>query len=422
MRELNITVIGGGSTYTPELIEGFIIHRDTLPVKRLTLMDISQERLDVVGGLAQRMLEGTGIEVILTLNREEAIAEADFVLTQFRVGGMASRAKDEHIPLKYGVIGQETTGPGGFAKALRTVPQVLDIAHTMEKVAPKAYLINFTNPSGLVSEAVINHSTIRAMGLCNVPINMLYGVANRLNVDPSRVTLDYVGLNHLSFARHVYLDGQDVTEQAIDWDNHAFDEAWLRAIGMVPNYYLRYYVHHNRTVEEVLRKEETRADYLMQVEADLLKMYRDPNLRSKPALLNERGGARYSQAAVSLIRAIANNAKEVHIVNVRNGQSLPDLPESSVVEVPAVIDATGAVPQTMGRMPAQIRGLIQAVKAYEELTIQAAITGDVTTARLALMAHPLVPSWDTACALLDDILAANRDYLPNFAHAEAKSV
>lgn len=418
MKELNIVVIGGGSTYTPELIEGFIVHRDTLPVRRLTLMDISNERLEVVGGLAKRMVEGTGIEIVLTNNRDEAIEGTDFVLTQFRVGGMAARANDEHIPLKYGVIGQETTGPGGFAKALRTIPQVLDIARTMERVAPNATLINFTNPSGLVTEAVINHSSIRAMGLCNVPINMLHGVAERLGVAPERVTLDYVGLNHLSFARTVYLDGRDVTEQALNWNNHDFDPEWLKAIRMVPNYYLRYFVHHNRTVDEVLRAEETRADYLMQVEADLLNMYRDPKLRTKPELLSKRGGARYSTAAVSLIRAIANNLKEVHVVNVRNGQSLPDLPESSVVEVPAVVDATGATPLSMGRMPPQIRGLIQAVKAYEELTIQAALTGDVNTARLALMAHPLVPSWDVACALLDDLLAINRDYLPQFYRTE----
>ncbi len=418
MADLNITVIGGGSTYTPELIEGFIIHRESLPVRRLTLMDIAPERLEIVGGLAKRMVEGTGIEIVLTGDRETAIEGADFVLTQFRVGGMTARATDEHIPLKYGVIGQETTGPGGFAKALRTVPQVLEVARTMEKTAPNAFLINFTNPSGLVTEAIVNHSTIRTVGLCNVPINMLHAVAEQLGVDTSRVTLDYVGLNHLSFARTVYLDGRDVTAQVMEWREESFDPSWLKAIGMVPNYYLRYFVHHNRAIDEVLRAEETRADYLMKVEADLLTMYRDPALRTKPALLNERGGARYSQAAVSLIRAIANNLKETHIVNVRNGGSLPDLPESAVIEVPAVVDAHGAVPLALGRMPPQIRGLIQAVKAYEELTIQAALTGDRDTARLALMAHPLVPSWDVACALFDDLLTTNRAYLPQFAGVE----
>lgn len=421
MAELNITVIGGGSTYTPELIEGFILHRDTLPVKRLTLMDISPERLEIVGGLARRMVEGTGIEIILTEDREAAIDGADFVLTQFRVGGMVARANDEHIPMKYGIIGQETTGPGGFAKALRTVPQVLDIARTMEKRAPHAFLINFTNPSGLVTEALLRHSSVRTLGLCNVPINMLYGVAEQLGVDPNRVTLDYVGLNHLSFARTVYLDGRDVTEQVLAEKDSEFDPSWLKAIRMVPNYYLKYFVHHNHAIEEVQRAEETRADYLMRVEAELLTMYRDPKLRVKPALLSERGGARYSTAAVSLIRAIANNLKEVHIVNVRNSNALPDLPENSVVEVPAVIDASGARPLSMGHLPPQIRGLIQAVKSYEELTIEAAITGNRDTARLALMAHPLVPSWDAACALLTDILAANREYLPQFAQAEVSA-
>jgi 6-phospho-beta-glucosidase len=416
MRELNIAVIGGGSTYTPELVEGMLIHRELLPVRRLVLMDPAPERLAVVGGLAQRMVEGSGMELVLTGDLDAALAGADFVLTQFRVGGMAARAEDEHIPLKYGVIGQETTGPGGFAKALRTVPQVLAIARKMEQLAPRAYLINFTNPSGLVTEAVLRHSRVRTMGLCNVPINMLHTLAQQLGVETQRITLDYVGLNHLSFARTVYLDGDDVTEQVLSggWAK-SFDAGWLKAIRMVPNYYLRYFVHHNRAVEEVLRAEETRADYLMKVEAELLEMYRDPALREKPALLSERGGARYSQAAVSLMRAIAGNLQEVHIVNVRNGQSLPDLPPESVVEVPAVVSAAGAFPQVMGPLPPQIRGLIQAVKAYEELTIEAAITGDVDTARLALMAHPLVPSWDTACALFDDILAANRAYLPQFA-------
>ncbi len=415
MSGLNITVIGGGSTYTPELVEGFVIHQDMLPVKQLTLMDIAPERLEIVGGLTRRMLEGTGIKLVLTGDRDAAIEGADFVLTQFRVGGMTARAQDEHIPLKYGVIGQETTGPGGFTKALRTVPQVLDIAHTIEKRAPGAFLINFTNPSGLVTEAVLRHSTVKSIGLCNVPINMLHQVAESLGTTPEHVTLDYVGLNHLSFARTVYMDGKDVTARVLDWKGAGFDPTWLKAIGMVPNYYLKYYVHHNHAVDEVMRAEETRADYLMKVEADLLQMYQDPNLRTKPALLNERGGARYSQAAVSLIRAIANNLKEVHIVNVRNGESLPDLPPESVVEVPAVIDARGAVPQSMGHMPPQIRGLIQAVKAYEELTIEAAITGNRETARLALMAHPLVPNWDVAGSLLDDLLAANRQYLPLFA-------
>src|SRR5260221_8722632 len=196
MSGLNITVIGGGSTYTPELVEGFVIHQDMLPVKQLTLMDIAPERLEIVGGLTRRMLEGTGIKLVLTGDQQADIEGADFVLTQFRVGGMAARAQDEHIPLKYGIIGQETTGPGGFTKALRTVPQVLDIAHTMERVAPEAFLINFTNPSGLVTEAVMRSSKIRAIGLCNVPINMLHGVAELLGVEPGRITLDYVGLNH----------------------------------------------------------------------------------------------------------------------------------------------------------------------------------------------------------------------------------
>src|SRR5258708_3105301 len=215
MSGLNITVIGGGSTYTPELVEGFVIHQDMLPVKQLTLMDIPPERLEIVGGLTRRMLEGTGIKLVLTGDRDAAIEGADFVLTQFRVGGMTARAQDEHIPLKYGVIGQETTGPGGFTKALRTVPQVLSIAHKMETLAPDAFLVNFTNPSGLVTEAVSRHSKIRVLGLCNVPINMLHSVAEHLGVPPDRATLDYVVLNHLSFPCTFFLDGKHVTDRIL---------------------------------------------------------------------------------------------------------------------------------------------------------------------------------------------------------------
>jgi 6-phospho-beta-glucosidase len=262
---------------------------------------------------------------------------------------------------------------------------------------------------------------VRAIGLCNVPINMQRNTAKALGVAPEQVELDYVGLNHLSWVRHVWLDGEDVLPRLLqDPDIRAaypVEERFVSMLGMLPNYYLRYYVHPDRVVEEQRNKDQTRAEYLQTVEAELLEMYADPALDHKPALLDERGGAYYSTAAVELIRAIAQDRREVHIVNIRNGDTLPDLPPDSVVEVPAVIGRAGPRSLTCGRLPARIRGLLAAVDAYEELTVQAALTGDENTALLALLAHPLVPSWDVAKALWDDLKAAHRAYLPQFAGA-----
>lgn len=416
---LKIAVIGGGSTYTPELIDGFIRYQDELSIEQICLMDISSERLEVVGGLAQRMLQksANAPELVLSTNRQAAIEGADFVLAQLRVGGLAARALDERIAMKHGILGQETTGPGGFAKALRTVPVMLDIAQEVAQRAPKAWMINFTNPSGMVTEAILRHTNIQSIGLCNVPLNMRMSVAKFLNVPVERIELDYVGLNHLSWAR-VLLDGEDVTRQVLEthWGSSGgdVDADFLHALGLIPNYYLRYFVHPDRVLAEQYRAEEVRGEYLQGVEADLLKMYQDPALTEKPALLDQRGGAYYSTAAVELIRAIALDRREVHIVNVQNGQAVPDLPAQSVVEIPAIIGKSGAHPIVRKAMPPEIRGLAAAVKAYEELTIEAAITGNEDTAKMALFSNPLVPSWGVAKALWADLKEAHRAYLPQF--------
>jgi 6-phospho-beta-glucosidase len=417
MQPLKIAVIGGGSTYSPELIEGFIRHYDELPIESICLMDISMDRLKVVGDLVQRMLGDLPIKLIRTTDRREAITGADFVLAQMRIGGLAARALDEQLPLQYGVLGQETTGPGGFAKALRTVPVMLDVARDIERYAPDSWLINFTNPAGLVAEAIMRYTDVRVIGLCNVPINMQISVAKTLEIAPEKVELQYVGLNHLSWAR-VLVDGKDVTREVLEtqWGSSGgyVSTDFVNALGLLPNYYLRYYAHPDEVLHEQLTAEETRAEYLQQVEAELLEMYADPQLKEKPKLLETRGGAHYSTSAVRLIRAIAQDRREIHIVNVRNGQCLPDLPPDAVVEVPAVIGKSGAHPLVMGSMPPAIRGLTAAVKAYEELTIEAAVTGDEDTARMALFSHPLVPSWDIATKLWHDIKAAHKQYLPQF--------
>jgi len=416
---MKLTVIGAGSTYNPELVEGVLDRRQELPITRLDLMDIDRERLEVVGGLARRMVAARApdLEVRFLTDREQAIAGADFVLTQIRVGGSAARILDEKIPLSLGVIGQETTGPGGFAKALRTIPVMLSIARDIERLAPRAWLINFTNPSGIITQAVATHSRARVLGLCNVPINLRYDLARLLETDASRVTLDYFGLNHLSFVRRVFVDGQDLTERvfaAIAQGKDDEERETCQALGLIPNGYLHYYYYRDRVLEKLRSAPRTRGEEVVVVEQELLQQYRDPSLQQKPAALERRGGARYSEAAVSLVAALHRDKQEEHVVNTRNGSACPDLAPEAVMELSCLVGAQGAAPRPVGPLPLAVRGLVQAVKAYEELTIKAGAEGDRTAALQALLAHPLVPSLPVARQLLDELLAAHREYLPQF--------
>jgi len=421
---LNICVIGGGSTYTPELIEGFLGRESGLSVGRLTLMDVDPRRLQIVGGLARRMLDAAGseIELRLSTDRIEALEGADYVLTQMRVGGSSARIRDERIPLKHGVVGQETTGPGGFANALRTIPVMLDVAADVRRAAPDAWWINFTNPSGLVTEAIWKHAGVEAIGLCNVPIGMRNAIAGLLDVEPPRVRLDYVGLNHLSWIRGVRLDGRDVIDDVIERAIAAgtcgpFAPELLRTLRMLPNVYLDYYYNTDRVVREQRSAERTRGEVVRDVERDLLRMYEDPALATKPKELEQRGGAHYSTAAVSLIRALETDAGDAQVVNTPNRGAIPDLPDDGVVEVPCVVDRHGARPIPCAPLPPAIRGLVQSVKAYEELTVRAGAEGDERAALLALAVHPLVPSFDVAKRLWAEIKEANAAELPQFAPA-----
>jgi 6-phospho-beta-glucosidase len=420
---LKICVIGGGSTYTPELIEGFIESREELPVRTLALMDIDEARLRVVGGLGARTVQAAGAEVSLqlTTRRREALEGADYVITQIRVGGLACRIQDERIPLKFGVVGQETTGPGGFAKALRTIPVLLDIAQDVAELAPGAHLINFTNPSGIITEALLKHTAVPTIGLCNSPFGFKREIAHQLDVAPERVELDYVGLNHLSWIRGVCLDGEDVFEQVLEGavtraraGESPFSAELLETLGMLPSYYLSYYYNHDEVLAEQRRAEKTRGEMVRDIEARLLELYADPNLKHKPKMLEKRGGAHYSTAAVAVIRAIHNDTGEMHILNTRNDDALPDLPSGCVVELPSLIDRNGARAVPVAPMCPAIRGLTQAVKAYEELTVRAGVEGDEQVAVQALMAHPLVPSFAVAQGLWAAIKEANRAYLPQF--------
>jgi 6-phospho-beta-glucosidase len=417
---VKIAVVGGGSTYTPELVEGFARRHERLSIDELVLLDIDPERLEIVGGLARRMLDrlGWGGRLVLTGDRDAAIDGADFVLIQLRVGGQAARLTDETIPPSFGVVGQETTGAGGLAKALRTVPLVLELAElTGRRAAPGAWIVDFTNPVGIVTQALIDGGH-RALGLCNVAINIQRNLAEHFGVPPDRVELEHVGLNHLSWERAVRVDGVDRLPELLGGDpgwiaDHVGMPAELVcALRAIPSYYLRYYYQTARVVEEQ-RSGHTRAQDVIDIEARLLDLYRDETLAEKPALLADRGGAFYSEAAAQLIASLHDGAGDLQVVNVRNDGALPDLPASAVVEIPARIDRDGAHPLVLEPLAPEMRGLVQAAKAYEELAVAAAISGDRRTALRAMIANPLV-GWEVAEPLLDVLLEANRQYLPRF--------
>jgi 6-phospho-beta-glucosidase len=418
---VKIAVVGGASTYTPELVQGFAERDDRLPVDELVLLDIDRDRLDLVGGLAGRILSKRGFAGRLTLSTDpdQAIEGADFVVVQLRVGGQAARLLDETLPLRFGCIGQETTGAGGFAKALRTVPVILRLAETMaERGSPGAWMVNFTNPVGVVTQALLDEGH-RALGLCNVAIGIQRSAAARFGVEPERVRLDHVGLNHLSWERALFVDGTDrlpelidgAAEEAAGWSGLPAD--LVRNLRAIPSYYLRYYYLTDQVLEEQ-RSAAPRAEEVMRIERDLLELYRDPELRDKPSLLERRGGAYYSEAAAQLIASLHDDAGDVQVVDVRAGDAIPDMPADAVVEVPAEIRSDGARPVWSEPVPPEFLGLIQEVKAYERLAARAAITGDRTVALHALIANPLVRQYGTAVALLDALLEENRAHLPRF--------
>ncbi len=432
-KKFKVAVIGGGSSYTPELIEGFISKAAELPIGDIYLEDIEpgRHKLEIVGGLVQRMVEKAGLDINihLTFDRHEAISGADFVISQFRVGGLDARIRDEKIPLRYGVIGQETTGPGGFAKALRTIPVIIDICRDIEQFAPDAWLINFTNPSGIITETVLKHTGVKILGLCNVPVNMVNYVAEAFGVEMERVYIQFAGLNHLVWGQKIFLDGEDVTEKLLlqlasgqDFNmknipDLLWDKDLIESLGMLPCPYHRYYYMSDKMLEEEIKEAShtgTRGQVVKMVEQELFEIYRNPKLNVKPPELEKRGGALYSYAACNLISSIANNKKDIQIINVKNNGAILDLPEDSVIETNCIIDKDGAHPLSVGHVPAKIRGLMQVVKAYEELTVHAGISGDYHSALQALTIHPLVPSSSIAKKLLDDILAENKEFLPQF--------
>jgi len=429
---LKVAVIGGGSTYTPELVNGFLARVDKFPVSELWLMDVDEERLKVVGGFAQRMVEAKGspFKVVLSTNQREAVTDASYVTTQLRVGHMEARRRDEYLGLRHGLIGQETTGIGGMAKALRTIPVILKIAQDIKEVANLGtMLVNFTNPAGLVTQALSNYAAdVPAVGVCNVPITTKMSIIERLEegtgkkIDPDHTELKTLGLNHLSWHRGFTVDGEDVWPQVIQSfieelrqeEHPEWDPRTIEVLRMLPNYYLQYFYHTDKKLKSQEQWPPSRAEEVIEIEKDLLRDYSDPNLNEPPADLMKRGGAYYSTVATQLLNAHYNDLGETHVVNIRNDGAVKEWPAEWVLEIPSTVNKSGIKPIPTEPLPQSQFGLIAAVKAYELLTVEAAVHGDRNAAYQALLVHPLGPKANKIQAVLDDMLETHREHLPQF--------
>ena len=414
---MKLGVVGAGSTYTPELVDGLVRLRDLLPVGELSLHDRDERRLNVLGALTRRMLDKGAhpAQLTLTTRLDEAVSDADAVIIQLRVGGQAARIVDESLPLACGCVGQETTGFGGLAMALRTVPVVLEVADRIRELAPSAWIVDFTNPVGIVTRALLGAGH-RAVGLCSAAVVFQRHFARLLGVPPDRVELDHVGLNHLTWELAVRLDGTDVLPRLLAERADAIAPATglpaelVRQLGVVPSYYLHYFYEHDRVVEDQ-RRNGTRAEEVAEIERDLLELYSDESLDAKPELLGRRGGAFYSEAAVELLAGLFGGGADRHIVNVRNDGTLDFLPGDAVVEVPARVGGREVSPLDVPPVGALERGLVAHVSAYEELALDAALHGGRDRVFRALLAHPLVGQADLAETLADRMIEANRSFL-----------
>jgi len=434
MHKLKIVTIGGGSSYTPELIEGLILRHDQFPVTELWLVDIEEgaEKLEIVTNLARRMVEKAGIDLKIysTLNRREALKDADFITTQFRVGQLDARYLDETIPAKHGLVGQETNGAGGFMKALRTIPVIMDIIKDARELAPNAWIINFTNPAGVITEAVLQHGNWeRFIGVCNIPYGTEHMVAELVQEDMRDIRIHFAGLNHMVFGLDIFLRGNSIKDQLLNEilpkhsismqniENIPWTPEFLRGLNILPCFYHRYYYQSDQMLEHLLedyKNKKTRSEVVKSVESDLFNKYKDLNLREKPEELSLRGGAHYSDTACNLMSGIYNDDHSLQTVNTRNKGAITNLGFNDAVEVTSVITKYGPKPMAMGALPDAVHGLVASIKSFEKQTVKAAMSGSYDDAMVALVINPLVASERLAKTLLKEMLVANEEYLPQF--------
>ncbi len=428
---ISITVIGGASSYTPELFAELTDHPEWPQPERVVLMDLNAEKLEFIAQVCKRLLKARAgnTELITTTDRQSALEGADFVILQVRVGGLNARIRDEKLPTDFGIVGNETTGPGGFICALRTVPVAMEVARDMERFCPDAWLFNLSNPAGIVTEALLKYSGIRSVGFCNIPINTTYDLAELIECRPEELELDSFGLNHLSWVRATRYRGVDelesLIEEAVDRESRLYraglvedllEPEWLQALGMIPSWYLRYYYFPDLIFEADQQKEHFRGEEDMLSEERLYEIYTTEGYGSSArAILKQKGGAQYYLPVLQTLDAILNDRQSVIVVDARNGEAMPDLPSDVCIEVPCRIGRSGLEPVPVGSMPLTVRGLVQTVKAYESLTVEAALAGSRQLALAALMVHPLVTSFAQAEGFFSSALGAEQPYLhPSF--------
>jgi len=426
MQKLKIAVIGAGSTYTPELIEGLINRKDVLPLTDIVLMDIDKRKLDIVSSLAKRMLDHSGIACGFTSteNLDIALDNADFVFVQIRVGKLPARVLDEKIPLKYNLIGQETTGIGGFFKALRTIPVLMNISEKMKKLCPDAWMINFSNPSGINGQALLNYTDTKMIGLCNGPIGMLNIPNWNLGLYKADTEVEYVGLNHLGYVTSIKNGGRDYLVEAINGNYEILDKLdgaqghskeIIKLAGGIPSGYLNYFYRPRYNLEKLQAAKTSRGEDCLAIEERLLEMYQDASLYVKPEELSKRGGAMYSEVAVSLAESLWTDNKNTHVVNILNKGAIDFMEDDDVIEISATVGKDGAVPTALKNpVSRHIKSMMRTIKTYERYTVEAAIHGNKDDAIRALMSNPLISDTDAAKACFEEMLEAHKIYLPQF--------
>lgn len=417
--KIKLAIIGAGSSYTPELIEGLSTIRNELPVKEIVLMDIDEKRLNIMSSFCKRFVNylNYGVKIEATTDRIKAIDNAAFIIVQIRVGGNKARVNDEKIPLKYGIIGQETTGPGGFMKSLRTIPVMIDIAEEICKYNPDAWVINYTNPSGMVTEAVTRYTQAKFVGLCAGGMRPQWRTAEALGVNEESVRYDYVGLNHMNFAYNISVDGRLINDEEfakVARKVESVDSGLIEKLHLIPSSYMQYYFHTSHKLEMLKSANFLRSEEVLMLEKQLFEAYEDPNQVTIPDILLKRGGGGYSKVALGVAESIYNNKDRWMVVNVPNNGAVRILPDDAVIETGCIINKAGIKPLIVNQIPETVWGLICSVKNYERLAIKAAVSGDKDIALFALLAHPLVRDYDIAKPMLDELLEANKDYLPRF--------
>lgn len=416
---MKFTIVGAGSSYTPELLDEMGARKESLPVKDIVLYDINEERLEIMTGFCKRFAKHLGLNVSIssTTDLDQALYGADFVDTQIRVGGNKQRVKDEKIPLKYGLIGQETTGVGGMMKAFRTIPVMLNVARKMEELSPDGWIINYTNPTGLVTEAVTRNTKAHIAGFCSGGIFPKMWAKSSMGIAYNRVQYDYVGLNHMNFISNITIDGRPITKEEFTKLANADGSVKTEInelFGILMSPYLQYYYQTSEKVQEFREAKQTRGEFVQELEKEVYAAYADENNCEKPAALAKRGGGGYSEVAMNFVNAVYNNVDTEMVVNVPNQGAIRFLPESAVVEIPCLVNKRGMKPLHVAQVPEMCWGLIAAVKNYEQLAVEAAVEGSITKMKWALMAHPLVREYELVEKLVPELLEANKEYLPQF--------